>query len=146
MHGMCLSDFIKSGGYNEKWAYHWGAEDVDIFSRVSENLLVIRPEEDELIYAKGKINHTGIYYEKLNLYDQDPPISPLSKLITEKELQKRLQSMFLRSGRGFTGKTYRTYARDAKLAYYTGWIKVRRMLIQWKITSSLAPVIDRLFD
>ena len=59
MIGMCLSDYGKlDDGWNEKWGYKWGAEDVDIISQAKKKFIPIRPIKVNIfiqVHIKKKI-------------------------------------------------------------------------------------------
>ena len=89
MIGICLSDYNRHSGYDEKWGYHWGAEDVDLYARTKEDLISVRPYEPGFIYFKpenSKTNRSVDYYTGMNLYDKELPVSPVSVEIKNEPL------------------------------------------------------------
>ena len=48
MVGVCASDYSEAGGWDSKWGYHWGAEDVDFINRVKQHVpYIARVKEQE---------------------------------------------------------------------------------------------------
>ena len=97
MIGSCLSDYNKHHGYDEKWAYHWGAEDVDLYARTKKDLISVRPYEPGFVYfkpEKTKTNRSTEYYIGRNLYDKELPASPVSVEIKDGAFADRLRVIF----------------------------------------------------
>lgn len=47
MVGVCASDYNLAGGWDPKWGYHWGAEDVDLINRILKHTpYIVRIRED----------------------------------------------------------------------------------------------------
>lgn len=57
MVGMCASDYKKSGGWDTKWGYHWGAEDVDLIHRLQDHIpYTVRVKEQQYIHSHTEEN------------------------------------------------------------------------------------------
>jgi len=150
MIGICLSDYNKHNGYDERWAYHWGAEDVDLYAR-TRDMVSVRPYEPGFIYFKpetGKTNRSTEYYTGRNLYDKELPVSPVSIEIKDETFADRLRE----HAQKFThkrlkinsfGKVYRTYSDGGQFSYYTGADETLEGTHLWVIKSALSPVIGR---
>lgn len=99
--GMCLSDYFKlDRGWDEKWWYHWGAEDVDMANQVhTSELHLERYDVDGLIH----VDHSkkGAYYAKKNMFGHYLPVIPKAIRVTDKIVLKDLKT-FLENklGRG----------------------------------------------
>ncbi|XP_067950760.1 uncharacterized protein [Watersipora subatra] len=93
MIGACFDDYDAIGGWDTRWGYRWGAEDVDIMNRMLKRLqLTVRTEEDnfEHLHTGSSRSTYKLYYKNKNLYDGDLPITPLTKKLTDEAMAKRL--------------------------------------------------------
>jgi len=51
MIGSCLSDYKAAGGWDARWGYHWGAEDVDLMHRLQDIIpYTVRVKETEYMH------------------------------------------------------------------------------------------------
>ena len=150
MVAFCLKDYEQIGGWDDKWGYHWGAEDVDIFQRGSEKFLPVRPLEKGFLYEKDSSHQTGKYYEDRNLYDKDLPISPVSIEITDQAFKKRLRDFAGANLDGYIDgkidRVVRTYSKGGLYSFYTGsdtkiTLDGQNVKHYWTIRSSLSPVL-----
>lgn len=85
MSALCLSDYARlDEGWNEKFWYRWGAEDMDFVDQVQRaGLLVRRARINTLRYTQHKRN--GNYYGKQNALGRYLPIVPQSETRYEGE-------------------------------------------------------------
>lgn len=63
MIGVCASDYVDSGGWDPKWGYHWGAEDVDLIHRLQDKLpYTVRVKENGYIHQHSEENRQHSKY------------------------------------------------------------------------------------
>lgn len=79
MMGFSLRDYDATGGFDLSYGYKWGAEDMDLASKFSKKLVMVRPQQDHLYHLRRDETRDESYYDIPNKFSGMQPSTPLSR-------------------------------------------------------------------